>query len=101
MAAPMLEDPQIKLLMKQIAGDFFSPADLLEVSSEAASDEYGRDALRITLLISDDAARQVSGKQLSDLLHELRCSLLREGDERFPHIHFKTPADTLSDDEEI
>lgn len=101
MAALMLEDPEIQKLMKHIAAEIFAPQDLLEVLSQAASDEYGHDALRITLVISNDAASQLSGKQLSDMLHELRYSLLREGDERFPHIHFTTPADSVSDDEEI
>lgn len=95
----MLEDPEIQKLMKEIAAGIFPAKGLLEVVSEATSDEYGQDALRITLVISDETAHQISGKQLSELLHELRHSLLREGEERFPHIHFKTPADSSLDDE--
>lgn len=96
----MLEDPQVQKLMKQVAAGIFPSAGLLDVLSEPASDEYGQDSLRITLVISDEAASQLTGKQLSELLHELRHSLLSSGDERFPHIHFKTPADSGSDDEE-
>jgi hypothetical protein len=101
MAAKMLEDPQIQKLMKQIAADIVPPGALLEVSSQSANDEYGEQSLRITLVFADAAAGQLSGKQLSDMFHELRVTLLREGDERFPHIHFTTPADSTSDDEEV
>lgn len=96
----MLEDPQIQQMMKQVAAGIFPAEQLLNVSSEVASDEEGKDALRITLIITDEAAGKLTGKQLTDLLVELHDSLLHQGDDRFPHLYFATPTDTDVTDEE-
>ena len=96
----MLEDPQIQKLTKQIAAGIFPATELLEVVAEPTSDEEGKEALRITLVITDEVVDHLSGHQLSNLLLEIRDSLLRLGDERFPLLYFATPTDQGIEDEE-
>lgn len=96
----MLENPQVQKLMKRIAGGIFPSQQLIEVHSEPTSDSEGKEALRITLVLSDEAAHAMTGKQLSNLLTEIHDCLLREGDERFPLLHFETPTDRGADDED-
>jgi hypothetical protein len=96
----MLEDPQVQELMKQVAGRIYPSLQLLDIHSEPTSDLEGKDALQITLLISDDSVETLAGKQLSSLLAEFHDSLQRAGDDRFPHFRFQTPTDRGEEDEE-
>jgi hypothetical protein len=96
----MLESPQVQKLMKSVAAGIFPSQLLLDVHSEPTSDLDGKEALQITLLLSDGAAETLTGKQLSNLLNEFHNSLQRAGDERFPFFKFQTPTDRGEDDEE-
>lgn len=96
----MLEDPQVQKLMKQVAAGIFPATELLDVRAEPASDQDGKDALRITLVITDDLVDKLTGEQLADLLTEIRDLLLVQGDERFPLLHFATPTDNGVVDED-
>jgi hypothetical protein len=89
----MLNDPQIQTLMKRIAAGVLPGNQLVEVRSEPTVDADGKDALRITLVISDEAANTLTGEQLSSLLLDIHDCLLNEGDERFPLIYYATPDD--------
>lgn len=93
----MLDDPQIQKLMKQIAAGVFPASELLEVHSEPALDAAGQDALRITLVLTDEAAKALTGKQIASLLTDLHDRLQTVGDDRFPLLHYATPSD-LGDD---
>lgn len=95
----MLEDPQVVKLMKQVAAGVFPATDLLDVRSEHSSDWEGEDSLRITLMLSDEAAAQMTGEQLANMLREIRESLLGKGDDRFPYLYFKTPTDLGPNDD--
>ncbi len=95
----MLEDPQVVKLMKQVAAGVFPAKELLDVRSEPSSDWEGQDSLRITLLLSDEGAAQMTGEQLASLLREIRDSLVGKGDERFPYLYFKTSTDFSSDED--
>ena len=89
----MLNDPQIQKLMKQVAAGVIPGSQLVEVRSEPAVDAEGKDALRITLVVSDEAASTLTGEQLASLLVDIHDCLLNEGDERFPLINYATPSD--------
>ena len=94
----MLENPQVISLMRQVAAEIFAAEELLDVQSEPISDQDGEDALQITLVLSDRVATQLTGEQLSILLREIHDSLLDLGDDRFPHLSFRTPTDTGVDE---
>lgn len=96
----MLEDRQIQALMKEVAAGVMPATQLLDVRTEPALDADGKDALRITVVISDDAARSLTGAQLANLLLDVHDGLLREGDERFPLISYATPTDNGEADDE-
>lgn len=99
----MLEDPQVQELTRQITAEVMPSSGLVEIMSEPMIDFDGREVLRITLVLTDEAAKTFSGDQALTLLNELRDSLLREGDERFPLIYYMTESDRaegdLEDDE--
>ncbi len=96
----MLEDPQVINLMKQVAAGIFPAKELLDVQSEPSSDQDGKDALRITLVLSDLVASQLTGEQLTNLMREIHDSLLEKGDDRFPHLYFRTPTDCGVDEDQ-
>lgn len=93
LAIAMLNDPQIQKLMKKVAAGIIPGNQLVEVRSEPAVDAEGKDAVRITLVVSDKAASTLTGEQLASLLVDIHDCLLSEGDERFPLIDYATPSD--------
>jgi hypothetical protein len=99
----MLNDPQIQAMLKQIAAGVLPSVELLEIRTEPSVDMEGRDALRITLVLTEEAAKLFSGDEASRLLMDLHDGLLLQGDERFPVIYYATPADlnNNSEDEEL
>lgn len=92
----MLEHPQIQKLMAQVAAGILPTKSLLEIRSEPVEDSEGQDALRITLVMAENAIDVLTAKQIVTLLTEVHDSLLREGDERFPLISYSTPADLVA-----
>lgn len=96
----MLADPQVQNLMREVAAGVFPAQQLLEVRSEPSFDEDGREALRITLVLTDEIAQALTGEQLTSLLVDVHHALLREGDERFPVIYYATPTDDGGEDDE-
>lgn len=95
----MLEDPQVQKLMRQALAEVLPYPGGIEVLSEAMVDFDGRDVLRITLVLSEQTAKSIAGDQAMKLITEIRDSLLREGDERFPLIYYATPEDLLHADD--
>lgn len=93
----MLDDPQVQKLMRQVAAGIFPAQQLLEVHSEPAQDSEGYDALRITLVLAEEAVDTLTGDQLVSMLTDIHDCLLREGDERFPLLSYTTPADVAGD----
>ncbi len=96
----MLNDPEIQKLMKQVASGLIPGQQLLEVRTEPSVDSEGKDALRITLVVSDEAATTLTGDQLASLLVDVHDCLLREGDERFPLIYYATQSDLNGNEDE-
>lgn len=96
----MLEDPQIQKLMKEVAASIMPSRQLLEVRTEPAFDAEGKEALRITLVVTDEAVRSLTGEQLTRLLVDIHDGLLREGDDRFPLVSYATSSDDGDENEE-
>jgi hypothetical protein len=92
----MLEAPQIQKLMRQVAAGILPTRSLLEVRSEAAQDSEGHEALKITLVLAEDAIDGLRPDQLVGLFREVRDCLLQKGDERFPLLSYATPTDIES-----
>jgi hypothetical protein len=90
----MLELPQIGEMLKQIATGVLPAHELLEIRTEPSVDADGRESLRITLVLTDEAAKTFTGEQASRLLLDLHDSLLNKGEERFPVLYYATPDDS-------
>jgi hypothetical protein len=90
----MLELPQIREMLKQIATGVLPARELLEIRTEPSVDAEGRETLRITLVLTEDAANTFTGEQASRLILDLRDGLLNKGDERFPVLYYATPDDS-------
>lgn len=89
----MLEDRQLQNLMKKVTAGVMPATQLLEIHTEPAFDTDGQEAVRFTLVVTDEAARTLTGAKLANLLLDLHDNLLREGDGRFPLISYATPTD--------
>jgi hypothetical protein len=96
----MLEAPQIQKLMRQVAAGILPTKSLLEVRSETAEDSEGHEALKITLVLADDAIDGLTPDQLVGLFREVRDCLQQKGDERFPLLSYATRADVESNADE-
>lgn len=90
----MLELPQIREMLKQIATGVLPARELLEIRTEPSVDAEGRDSLRITLVLTEEAAKTFTGEDASRLLLNLHDGLLNQGDERFPVLYYATPDDS-------
>jgi hypothetical protein len=93
----MLENPQIQKLMREVAAGILPTKALLDVRSVSADDSEGHEALRITLVLAEEAVDGLTREQLVGLFKEVRECLQREGEERFPMLTFATPADFEAD----
>jgi hypothetical protein len=72
------------------------------VLAEPSTDSEGKEALRITFVLSDRGARELTGDQALDLLVELKHNLEQAGEERFAIIEYATEkelADVAAGDE--
>ena len=60
------------------------------VFAEPSMDSEGKDALRITFVLSDRGAKDLTGDEALDLLVELKHNLEQAGEERFAVIEYAT-----------
>jgi hypothetical protein len=91
----VLEDPQVQKLMMQVAKGILPAQSLLEVRSEPVEDSEGQQALRITLVLSEEAIEILTPDQIVSLLTVVHDRLQQEGDERFPLLGYATPSDLI------
>lgn len=68
---------------------------ILRFLTEPTTDSEGKEALRITLVLTPAAAKTFTGDQAVDLILSIQSSLLKEGDERFPIIEYATEDELL------
>ena len=75
-----------------------TPGAVDRVFSEPAIDSTGRDALRITIVIQDEALPKISGDAVVDTLVRVQRRLFEAGEERFPIVEYATIRVTESGD---
>lgn len=79
----------------QVAGN-----RLERILAAPTTDSEGKEALRITLVLKPDAAKELTGAQAVDVLVGIQQSLWREGEQRFPIVEYATEQE-LREDEDI
>lgn len=95
----MLEFATIEAIAKRVAKGQVADAGLERVVTEPMTDSQGKDALRITVVLTPQAAQALSGDGALDLLVELQNALQREGEERFPIIEYATEQELAAEAE--
>jgi uncharacterized protein (UPF0332 family) len=79
----MLTLDQIDRLVGEVAATTLAPGVVNRIFSEAVIDSAGRDALRITIVIDDDALSKISGDATVDTLVAVQKRLFEAGEESF------------------
>lgn len=95
----MLNDPQLQKLMTEIVNGRLPKVQLQQVMTDTFTDSKGEDALRITLVLTPDSVRELTGDETLDLLVEVQNSLQREGEDRFAIIEYATEEELLEEDD--
>jgi hypothetical protein len=96
----MLELQQIDEIATQVARRRLPRRDFQRVTTEPTTDSLGEEALHITIVLGDDAIRQLTGDEVLDLLVELQDKLQAEGDERLPLVRYSTEHEMAVDNSE-
>lgn len=86
----MLDFKTIEAIATKVARRQISEQDFERAISQSATDSEGKDALRITLVLKQEAVQSLSGDSALDILVELQNELDRQGEERFPIIEYAT-----------
>jgi len=86
----MLTADQIDRIVGDIAATTLIPEAVDHVFSESAIDSAGREALRITIVIDDEAVPKISGDAVVDTLVAVQRRLYEAGEERFPIVEYAT-----------
>lgn len=74
---------------------------LERVLARPATDSEGKDAVRVTIVLTPRAVSELSGDEALDLLTELNQTLEREGEERFAAVYYATDAELREEEEDM
>lgn len=94
---PMIEAAQIESIATKAAKARLPKKTVERVLSEAVSDSEGRDALKLTIVISPDSLPKLEGDALLDTLVQIQNDLQEAGEDRFAIVEYATQ-DELDDD---
>jgi hypothetical protein len=86
----MLDEKRIREIVQEVANANLTSANITSVSSSAAVDSEGHDALRITIVIKPGSASKIKGDATLDTLVGIQDRLRAEGEERFPIVEYAT-----------
>src|ERR1700676_3334710 len=86
----MLDEKRIREIVQEVANANLTSANVTSVSSSAAVDSEGHDALRITIVIKPGSASKIKGDATLDTLVGIQDRLRAEGEERFPIVEYAT-----------
>ena len=69
------------------------------VLARPAVDSDGKDAVRVTLVLPAQAAEELGGDAVLDLLYELHQTLQQEGEERLAIVEYATEEEMKEEDQ--
>jgi hypothetical protein len=87
----MLDQDKIDRVAFAAASTALARAQVTRIFSEPVIDSTGHEALRITIVLKDDAAvGNVSGSDAVDALVRIQTSLQKSGEDRLPIVEYAT-----------
>ena len=86
----MLDTNEIARIVTQTVEANTTPDSVSRVMIEPALDSEGKDALRITIVITPEAVTQLESGPVVDTLVQVQDRLHDAGEERFPIIDYAT-----------
>ncbi len=92
-----------KIAEEGVAGARLKPIRVAHVLTDPVSNSGGRDALRITIVIEPDAAKQLAERAAAgavlDILVEIQDRLLEAGEKRLSIVEYATAEELESGDD--
>lgn len=89
----MLEADQISRIVSEVVRANTTPTSVRRVTTEPAVDSEGKDALRITIVVTPEAVAQLEAGPVVDTLVQVQDRLREAGEDRFPIIDYATEAE--------
>jgi hypothetical protein len=86
----MLHEKRILEIAQEVASAKLTSANVSSVSSSAAIDSEGHEALRITIVIKPGSESRIKGDATLDTLVGIQDRLRSEGEERFAIVEYAT-----------
>jgi hypothetical protein len=86
----MLHEKRIQEIAQEVASEKLTSANVSSVSSSAAIDSEGHEALRITIVIKPGSESRIKGDATLDTLVGIQDRLRSEGEERFAIVEYAT-----------
>jgi hypothetical protein len=97
----MIDHSTINKVAKEVAAEHLGSGNVAHVTSESTIDSEGQDALRITIVIRDDALGRLTGDAALDTLVQMQDRLRKVGEDRFAIVEYATEneLDAVADSE--
>jgi hypothetical protein len=86
----MLDYAEISQIVESSARPILGRENVVRVFSEPGMDSEGKDAVRITIVITPGAVARIKGDALLDNLVEIHKRLSEGGEERTPMVGYAT-----------
>jgi hypothetical protein len=86
----MLDEKKIQQIAQEVATANLASVNITSVSSSAAIDSEGHDALRIMIVIKPGAETKIKGDAALDTLVGIKERLRLEGEDRLPIVEYAT-----------
>ncbi|MGY3449757.1 hypothetical protein [Bradyrhizobium sp. USDA 4353] len=94
----MLDNAKIAKIVREIAtANLSSSAAVTDVTTAPYADSEGRDALRITIVVSPIEGTDIGGEAVLDTLVEIQEQLQAAGEDRFPLIDYEAENEVVGD----
>jgi len=94
----MLDYPEVSRIVEASAKAVLGDENIVRALTEPGADSEGKDALRITIVVTLGAADQIKGADVMKMLLDIHNRLDSEKEERTPIIHYATEEELAAGD---
>jgi hypothetical protein len=85
-----IDERKIVQIAKEVATANLSSESIESVASAPAIDATGREALRITIVLTPGSSEKIKGDATLNTLFQIQTNLEKAGEERFPIVEYAT-----------
>jgi hypothetical protein len=85
-----MKETKVSQIARKVATANLEHKSVLGAHSVSTTDSLGRDALRITIVVTQGSTERIEGNAALRTLVEIRDKLQNAGDDRFPIIEYAT-----------